>query len=354
MKSEDSVYRDIEWLMPSLDLDIVLQRLGTEVVARHGDNIVAYCPDHHLFTNRLPSHPKWYLHLRTGKCICFTEGRGSNLVYVASRVLGKSPSEVIDWLLGTDAQEEVRLLRIKAMRRKLQEWQEGTTEDDKPKIKGLDSVEEDIKRSSVLSSGYKYFMSPPGKKPTNILPDTLRSFKVFQRTWGYYSDRVIIPFFMRRSLVGFVANDILGEKEWLKRHAGKTPDQYKKVLYPPGFQMIECLFGFDVVERHADPLLLVEGAREMMKAWQEGHSAVALLHTNLSDEQLILLGHLTPKRIVVMFDGDVPGYDAAPQAAKKLQDFFPTYIAVLPIGIDPKNLDGKAMASFIDKAKLYE
>lgn len=351
MEQDGSAYRDIEWLMPSLDLDVVLPRLGVEIVSRHGENVVAYCPDHYLFTHRQPSHPKWYLHVRTGKCICFTEGRGSNLVFVASRVLNKSLSETVEWLLDTDNSEEIRLLRIKSMRQKLHEWREGIDRSVRPKVKGLQAMQEDVRRGLILQSGLDYFMRPPGKKATNISQCTVQHFQVFQRTWGYYSNRVITPFFMRRLFVGFVANDILGEDEWLKRHPGKNSKSYRKVLYPSDFRMGEYLFGFDEAERYADPLLLVEGTRDAMKAWQEGFGAVALLHTDLTDDQLILLGHLTPKSIVVMFDGDIAGYDNAPKVAKKLEDFFSTRIAVLPIGFDPKNLNGNAMADLIKKSK---
>ena len=44
-------YKDISWLMPSVDVIDVLERLGVKVKGRSGREVTAFCPDHHLYVD---------------------------------------------------------------------------------------------------------------------------------------------------------------------------------------------------------------------------------------------------------------------------------------------------------------
>ena len=80
-------YKDISWLMPSVDVPTVLDKLGVDHEGVRGGEIRGFCPDHHLYTGRQPSHPYWTVNVETGETYCFTEGRGSNLVWIVRRLL---------------------------------------------------------------------------------------------------------------------------------------------------------------------------------------------------------------------------------------------------------------------------
>jgi len=167
-----------------------------------------------------------------------------------------------------------------------------------------------------------------------------------------YADRAIIPFFMAGSVVGFCAVDLLGEKA----RAEKYPHQakkYRKTLTATSFKVSDYLFGFDDCEEGADELVVVEGPREVMKLWQEGHkNVVAVLGSKICSGQFKLLVELAPKSIMLMFDGDAVGNDATEKMEKKLKRVFPLTIgAYPPVGMDPKNLDGGQIREILKKAR---
>jgi len=344
-------YKDISWLMPSVDVEDVLAKLGSEVSRHSGKEVFAFCPDHHLFVGRKSSHPKWVVNSETGETFCHTEGRGSNLVWTVCRLLECGPKEAVKFLTGIQGEVDTGKLATAAMghshlklKRKMEE--ENST------VMGLESVKQDMEKPHLSDAAYRFFMQPPERKlPTNILPETVERYRVFQRTWGQYIDRVIIPFFMRGELVGFSALDILGKKNWLDKHPLKTEDDYRKTLYPANFHSAECLFGFDDCQKAADMLIITEGPREVMKLWQEGFSnAVAILGAHLSGGHELLIGTLAPKRIVLMFDGNKAGREIANRAAKKLSRLYkPSCLkeCVLPEGYDPKNLAREQLESLV-------
>lgn len=341
-------YRDIEWLMPSLDVVDVLERLGAERITTHGNEVQCLCPDHEMFVNRVSSHPNWTCNADTGVTYCRTEPRGSNLVWTVRRVLDCSLKEAVKFMTGSDAsrlQGAAMLGKIKRMRR--------SKEEDKRKPVRLDNMEEDLINRYISDACYGFYMHPTGKKPTNIARETVDYYRVFERRWGYYSNRTVIPFFMRGKLVGFCAVDLLGCDKWLLEHPLSDEDDYRKTLYPLNFRGKECLFGFDECEKNAEHLLVTEGAREVMKLWQEGFkSSVGCLKATISDEQMLLITELTPKEVVMFFDGDEAGWSATDKNAEKLSRICKVRKCYLPVGMDPKNLNRNDIKKLIKRSKL--
>lgn len=354
-------YMNIEWLMPSIDVVQSLERLGVEVDRIDGDEVYGLCPDHHLFVGRQPSHPKWSVNMVTGVTNCFTEHRGSNLVFIVCRLLGKDPDEAALWLTGKDVEGDLLAIRLSGLRKKcskalsFEEREKKRMEDRAKRVEVnkvlLNSIGGDLKNPHMSKKGYEYFIHPPGKKPTNIKKETVDYWKCFSRDYGYYKDRVIIPIFMRQELVGFTAMDILGKEEWLRSHPTKSPKQYRKVLHSSGYRSAECLFGFDEVPYQPEYLVITEAPREVMKLWQEGFSAVSLQKASLSPEQHCLLAEKNAKYIVLMFDGDDVGYEKTREQAKKLSVNFSVKPIFIPRGYDPKNLFRNDFLKLIEKAK---
>jgi hypothetical protein len=329
--------------MPSVDVEDVLAKLGSEVFGRSGKEIIAFCPDHHLFVGRNPSHPNWVINVETGETFCHTEGRGSNLVWIVCRLFDCKPKEAVKFLTGIQGDVDVGKLELTALSCRYDKIKR-EAEKEKPIVKGLESVRQDMEKPYMSDEAYQFFIHPPERElPTNILLETVNRYRVFQRTWGQYTNRVIIPFFMRGELVGFSALDMLGQKKWIDKHPLKTEDDYKKTLYPMNFQSGLCLFGFDDCQKRADMLFIVEGPREVMKLTQEGFpNAVAMLGSYLSDNHFELITELAPKRIILMFDGNEVGKEITIRTAFKLSRLYrgdSLKKCFLPNGYDPKNLD---------------
>lgn len=352
---ERNRYKDISWLMPSIDLEKVFLKLGVVTEPRKGNEIRGFCPDHHLFTGRKPSDSTWAINTDTGETFCFTEARGSNIVWIVSRLLKCEPDDAARFLTGRAAGSDMSALEIEAVKAKasrLHRTKEGEREKI-GKIKGLDAIAKDAANPKMSERAYQFFIHPPGKKyPTNISRETVDRYRVFERTWGFYSNRVVIPYFMGGKIVGFCAIDLLGKQEWLKSHPTQTEKDYRKVRYPENFLSAECLFGFDDCPKGADFIIVTEGAREVMKLTQEGFPAVAILGAYLSPDHLILLTKLCPKKLVLMFDGDDAGAAITTRVAEAMMS---TYAGdrikkcFLPRGRDPKTLDRSDLLRLIEK-----
>jgi hypothetical protein len=278
-------YKNISWLMPSVDVVAILQKLGVEDISTHGDEVRAKCPDHAMYVGRDSSDPAWNVNTDTGETFCFTESRGSNLVWIVSRMLDCHPKEAAKFLMQTESDIAESTLEF-AKRKKLREniapsmfSQRGVEGEQVAAVRGLSAIKRDMESHYMSKAAYDFFMYPPGKQPTLIRPETVDHYKVFERTWGFYNNRVVVPFVLKGNVVGFCAIDILGKDRWLKDHPLSGVKDYRKVLYPDNFIAAGgplshlpdgCLFGFDDCARGCDVLFLVEGAREKMKLFQEG------------------------------------------------------------------------------------
>jgi len=341
-------YRDISWLMPSVDIEAILEKLGTRLHGWSGDRAIAFCPDHHLYVNRRPSHPRWLLNTTTGETFCLTEGRGSNLVWTICRVLECSPSEAVKVITGEDG-DSITEQRIaaNAVRGKLKNLRTVREKPVPKAVVGLDDIGKDLIDRPISNRCYEFFIHPPGKLyPTNITKATVDRYRVFERTWGYYADRAIIPFFSGGDLKGFAAIDMLGEIAWRDRHP--LSDDYRKTLTAVHFRAAEYLFGLDDCQHGAEFLIIVEGPREVMKLWQEGFpNTVGTLGINVSPQQQMLIAGLSPKRLVLMYDNDPSGVKAMDKMEKILSRLHVVKKCFCPRGKDPKNLDSNDIKNLV-------
>jgi 5S rRNA maturation endonuclease (ribonuclease M5) len=357
-------YKNIEWLMVYIDVEDVLDRLGIEHSSEHRGEIMGFCPDHEDYTGNLPSHPKWSVNTDTGKTYCFTEGRGSNLVFVVSRVLNCVPDDAVKFMTGSDVlnlRASGLKGRISKLRRKGKVKKQKDEDENNGEVWGLDKIQKDLINRPVSDDLYLFFEHPPGKAPTNISKETVDNFGIFERRWGYYSNRAVIPFHMNEELVGFCAIDMLGEKEWLKSHPLKNSGDYRKVLYPQNFKSGEYLFNYDNCTHGCDSLIITEGAREVLKLYQEGfENSLAVLGSGLGSSdplevgqsQLRLLAKLAPREVILMFDGDKAGYKATEKLEESLSRLFPVRPCLLDEGVDPKQLSHDEIKKIIKSSKL--
>lgn len=325
--------------MEKIDIESVLERLGIRIWNRVGDEIWGWCPDHYLFTKREPSDPKWSLNSLSGDTYCFTESRGSNLVYIVSRLLKKNTEEAIEWILDDKVSHELEIMNMINNFKKVKEVNRQRL------IDRLD-IKNIIEENKMFESGYCYFMYPPNKKPTLINKSTVDEFKCIQVEYGRYANRVVIPFY-NGELVGFCATDILGKEKWLEIHPTLSQKEYKKVLFNDDLKKEYYLFGLNRIEKHKG-VIITEGAREVMKLWQLGYNAVACLGSSISDGQIRKLSEKYVSNVILMFDGDDAGRMANYRCYEKMDEFFNVNIVELPEGEDPKTMDGKELKKIIE------
>lgn len=349
---ENFAFKKIDWMMAEFDLPLFCNRMNWKINNETPQHIVTFCPDHHLYTGREPSHPKFYIDKKTGQTQCKTEGRGSNLLWTVKRILGCSAQDAYKFIVGTDKVDSLSGISWKVLKKRIEET-ESDEESEENNIFLVDNFSElklEITNGIIHESGYNYFKNPPNKKQTLIQPDTVKYFKCFQRDYGFYKDRVFVPVYLKNSLTGFVAHDILGKETNEKLYPEK---EYKKVLYPKGFKSGKNLFNYDEVENGAESIIIVEGVRDAMKLWQLGYKNVmAIFGVNITQEQCILISQKYPMLCYIMLDGDEAGIQAATKIAKKLSRWIDVKVVILPRGNDPKTLPKDMIDKSLSRARL--
>ncbi len=350
------LFKKIDWMIPEFDLKSLCERMDWKIDHETSQHIVTFCPDHHLYVGREPSHPKFYIDKKTGQTQCKTESRGSNLVWTVKRLLNCNAQDAYKFIVGTENIDDLSGISWKVLKKRIEETDtEDSEEDDENHSFLVDNFSEiklEIFKGILHESGYNYFQYPIGKKPTLIEKDTVKHFKCFQRNFGYFKDRVFIPVYLQNSLTGFVAIDILGEKENERIYPEK---KYKKLLYPKGFKSGKNLFNYDTIENGAESIIIVEGVRDAMKLWQMGYkNVVSCFGTNISQEQCVLISRKYPDLCYIMFDGDNPGIAAATNVAKKLCKYIDTKVVILPRNEDPKTLSKLLLQKALENARIIK
>lgn len=106
------------------------------------------------------------------------------------------------------------------------------------------------------------------------------------------------------------------------------------------FNKRNVLFNFDKARpavRREKEVILFEGFMDVIAAWQVGiQNGVASMGTSLTNEQIHMLGRITDQ-VLVAYDGDDAGIEAAKRAADLLIDQTDFDLAILsfPEGMDP-------------------
>lgn len=161
-----------------------------------------------------------------------------------------------------------------------------------------------------------------------------------QRDNGTFLDR----FYQR---IMFPINDpqgnVIAFSGRLLKTADFPGDEMPKYLNSPEttlFNKRETLFNFDKARkeiRKENTVLLFEGFMDVIAAWQSGvKSGVASMGTSLTNEQIRRLERVA-KEVVICYDGDNAGVQAANRAIQLLQEnsHFDLSIVSIPEKLDP-------------------
>lgn len=137
-----------------------------------------------------------------------------------------------------------------------------------------------------------------------------------------------------------------------RRLKPKEARQFGKYKLPKGFKKDLVLFNLHRVSPTADEgLIIVEGFFSVMRLFEAGiTNVVATMGADISAAQAAMLGE-TP-RLILMFDGDAAGREAAKRAVSKLT---PTHLQVvhLPEGTDPDELELDQLTAIMSALRSF-
>ncbi|MBW3538843.1 MAG: DNA primase [Planctomycetes bacterium] len=169
--------------------------------------------------------------------------------------------------------------------------------------------------------------------------------------YDFFRDRVMFPVRDERGRVVAFGGRVLPGYEG---NAGK----YMNSSETPVYSKSRVLFGFDTAReaiRKADCAVVVEGYTDCILARQHGlANIVGTLGTALTEAHVAVLKRFA-RRVVLLFDGDEAGQNAAERTVQKLlAEEIDLRILTLPEGQDPADFvaarGGPALAEFIDEA----
>ena len=132
--------------------------------------------------------------------------------------------------------------------------------------------------------------------------------------------------------------------------ADEVPGDIEKYRLPKGFDKQHMLFNAHRVGETQD-IVIVEAAFSAMRLHMLGAPVVATLGTAVSQAQVELLRSLGVRRVLLLFDGDVPGQKAIPAALDVLARAFFVTVGELPDGLDPDEVDEDELHEF---AAIFE
>ncbi|BCB96166.1 hypothetical protein JZK55_10880 [Dissulfurispira thermophila] len=199
----------------------------------------------------------------------------------------------------------------------------------KDALKKNKSAMEYIKKRGISESSIEKFMLGYGV-PTRELREGVPE--------NLFSNRIIFPIIMGKEMYGFTGRSIDGTLPKYKNSPGLNKNKLLYGLFPQSVKS----WGF---------IILVEGYIDAIMMHQYGFDNTAgVMGSSLSNEQIDLIKGYP---VVLAFDGDKAGQEAAKKAAKDLLKMgVHAKIAELPDKKDPADIiaEGDDMASIIDNA----
>ena len=132
--------------------------------------------------------------------------------------------------------------------------------------------------------------------------------------WGLgydvWDDAMLIP-----------ARDVTGELlGTIRRYVGGE----SRYRYPKGMRIGHLLFGADKADERDGPMVLVEGSIDAILLHQHGWQACAVLGSRLTSHQIDVIRSLGVSDVILAFDWDTAGQEAARRARRDLADMVVT------------------------------
>jgi DNA primase len=144
------------------------------------------------------------------------------------------------------------------------------------------------------------------------------------------------------------------------RTLSNHPAKYINFTNTKIFNKSKTFYGFNFAREHIlrkKEAIIVEGYMDVIMLHQAGvENAVATLGTALTNEHLPVLKKINPK-VVMAYDGDSAGINAALKAAKLLYaNFFEGGVVLFPNGMDPADVvkEGGDVTRFFKSAENFK
>lgn len=168
----------------------------------------------------------------------------------------------------------------------------------------------------------------PLKKHERFSKESIERFQIQEGIEGRYENRIVFPLFDH-------------EGRWIANNGRWKGEDYDginipKYLYSPEpFLSRYILYGYHIT-KEAPYYLLHEGVTDVIKAFEYGYPAQAILGSYLSEEQVELI-RLNPKPVYLGFDGDKAGMKATKQSIELLfqKHMTDVYVLLFPLEKDP-------------------
>jgi len=177
-----------------------------------------------------------------------------------------------------------------------------------------------------------------------IRPETARRFDV-----GLYRHRGFLD-----GCIGVRLHDPKGSPLGYagRRLNSQLAARFGKWKFPPRLPRNQILFNFHRIcfRLPASTLVLTECPWSVMRLHQIDVPAVALLGLHLSEPQQRLLH--SASRVVLLFDGDPAGTNAAARLRRRIASFTQVAIASVPQGFDPDDLTDQELRDSLSTARL--
>ena len=171
----------------------------------------------------------------------------------------------------------------------------------------------------------------------------LQRFGIRKGTYGRYKNRIVFPITDHHGRwVGcngrWIGNDF------------EEQDVPKYLYSAAPFQTGSVLYGYEFADQ-SDSWILHEGVTDVIKAYEHGFHAVAVLGIHVTLEQISLL-KMHNKPIILAFDGDQAGKNGMKKAIQSLWQyhFMNIKVALFPPGEDPGSVSKEVYEQCIREA----
>lgn len=215
---------------------------------------------------------------------------------------------------------------------------------------GENLVDDSIKNLKLRPDIYRFLVDAkdkefvPGLRCRNINPAIIERFQIGfvpsgewswtldDNVFGWREDRVSTPWRDKNGvLIGFAGRRVDSQKQKKWHNIEGTKKQF--ALYGLSHDKTKQAI------KKSGSINLVEGFSDVWRAWHHGcYNTVAVGGTDLSNYQRNLIGSMSLRSIVCMFDSDTPGQQAANRVGLQTQHIARTFIAKLPMGMDPDDI----------------
>jgi DNA primase len=262
------------------EMELVLERLGMEVVTIRGSEIQSYCPAHKERTGKEDRNPSWFINFETGAHICFSCDYRGSLNGLTAYV-----KDMKDEFGFFDYDAAKKWLAIEEdLSAVWERTQKVLIETDKPKI---------------TEAALKSFVSPPieALKARGLL---LESALKYELLWDKDKDNWIIPIRdpYTKVLIGWQ------EKGFATRSFNN---------FPPGMVKSDALFGFNQFD--GERMIVVESPLDVVRLDSVGITGgVAVFGAIISNQQVKLIK--SAKQVFMAMDNDEAGKKSSIQMLK--------------------------------------